>query len=326
MNALKLSSCFVLSGLAAFGQANSPTAQISNGAITAKFYLPDATKGYYRGTRFDWSGQISSLKTAKHEYFGQWNAKYDPRLHDAIMGPVEEFRTNGAGLGYDEAKPQDTFIRIGVGVVRKPDEMQYEVFKSYDIVDPGKWTVKRGAKQITFVHDLKDGKGYAYRYTKTVRLVGATNTMVIEHSLKNVGRKLIETSQYNHNFFVMDGAPTGPDSHVEFPFELQPVRAFQGGIAESKGKTIGYNSELKPGQSVIAEFKGFGPTAADYDIKLENHKAGAGVRIRGDQPLSKVVYWSIRSTFCPEPYIDLKVAPGREIKWKYTYDFYDIKR
>ena len=101
---------------------------------------------------------------------------------------------------------------------------------------------------------------------------------------------------------------------------------YQEGRGSAKGKTIGYNSELKPGQSVIAEFKGFGPTAADYDIKLENHKAGAGVRIRGDQPLSKVVYWSIRSTFCPEPYIDLKVAPGREIKWKYTYDFYDIKR
>src|SRR5687767_12596314 len=101
--------------------ADFPEAQISNGAITAKLYLPDPERGYYRGTRFDWSGVIYSLKAGGHEYFGQWFDRYDPKLHDAIMGPVEEFRTNDAGLGFDEAKAGGTFIRIGVGVVTKPD-------------------------------------------------------------------------------------------------------------------------------------------------------------------------------------------------------------
>ena len=102
-----------------------PEAEISNGSIQARLLLPDPEHGYYRGTRFDWSGAIASLKYKGHEYFGQWFEKYDPKIHDAIMGPVEEFRTNDAGLGYAEAKTGDTFIRIGVGVVRKPEEAQY---------------------------------------------------------------------------------------------------------------------------------------------------------------------------------------------------------
>ncbi len=33
-----------------------PSAKISNGLIAAELYLPDASRGYYQGTRFDWSG------------------------------------------------------------------------------------------------------------------------------------------------------------------------------------------------------------------------------------------------------------------------------
>ena len=150
--------------------ADPPHATISNGAVTAKFYLPDATNGYYRGTRFDWSGVIYSLRTAKHEYFGQWFPKYDPILHDAIMGPVEEFKTNGAGLGWEDAKPGDTFIRIGVGVLRRPDDKTFNAFSYYPIVDPGKWRVRKAKDRITFTHTLSDEKGSLFNPGTTVPL------------------------------------------------------------------------------------------------------------------------------------------------------------
>ena len=92
-----------------------PEASISNGLIQAKLYLPDPAKGYYQATRFDWSGQIPSLTYNGHSYFGLWNpAPYDPKLHDAITGPVEEFLTDGMGLGYADAKAGGTFVKIGV--------------------------------------------------------------------------------------------------------------------------------------------------------------------------------------------------------------------
>jgi len=70
--------------------------------------------------------------------------------------------------------------------------------------------------------------------------------------------------------------------------------------------------------------KGFSNSAEDYDIRVENTKAGAGVRFTSDQPLSKIVFWSSSTTVCPEPYIKMKVEPGQEFNWKITYEYYTL--
>jgi hypothetical protein len=39
---------------------------------------------------------------------------HDPTIHDVVTEPLTEFRTNDSGLGYEEAKPGDAFVRIGI--------------------------------------------------------------------------------------------------------------------------------------------------------------------------------------------------------------------
>lgn len=304
--------------------ADAPFAEIKNAAITARILLPDPEKGYYRGTRFDWSGVTSSLKTKNHEYFGVWFPRYDPKLHDAIMGPVEEFRSADGGLGYMEAPAGGDFVRIGVGVCRKPDESPFQPFKTYEIVDPGKWEVKAESGRVRFIHVVKGPNGYAYRYTKTMILVKDEPKLVIEHKLENTGTRRITSHQYNHNFFVIDGQPTGPGVVVKFPFDLKAVRPFTGDLGEVRGSEIHYLKELSQGQSVFGEFTGFGSTAADYHIVAEHRKAGAGVRITGDKPIVRLIYWSIRTVFSPEAYVAIEADPGKSDSWTYTYQFYDL--
>jgi hypothetical protein len=308
----------------ALAAADFPEAEISNDQVRATLRLPDPERGYYRGTRFDWSGVISSLQYKGHQYFGQWFEKYDPKLHDAITGPVEEFLTNDAGLGYSEAKPGGTFIRIGAGVVRKPDEPQYRRYNTYEIVDNGKWTIHKAADHVEFIQRLSDASGYGYEYRKVVRLHRGKPELVLQHSLRNTGRLPIETVVYDHNFFVIDGHPTGPEFTVKFPFDLH-AKADLKDMAAVKAHDLVYLRELQKGESAFTELQGFGQTAADYDIRIENRIAGAGVRIVGDQPLAKVVFWSIRTTLCPEPYIKMRVEPGKESKWNITYDFYTLE-
>jgi hypothetical protein len=302
--------------------SNVPQAEISSERIRATLYLPDATSGYYRGTRFDWSGAIASLQWNGHEYFGQWFERYDPRLHDAITGPVEEFLTGDSALGYAEAKPGGAFVRIGVGAVRKRDESAYKRFETYEIVDPGKWSVKKGKDRIEFVHELGDTAGYAYVYRKTLRLDG--DTLVLEHTLKNTGSKLIPTSVYNHNFFTLDGQTTGADFTVRFPFEPRAVRPLNG-LAEVKGKELVFLRAFEPKQTLFSEIEGFGSTSRDYGFQLENRKTGAGVRVTGDHAVQKLYFWSAPKTICPEPYIDVSVEPGRESSWRIVYEFYQVK-
>lgn len=317
--AFGLAGLLIGSGIA----ADYPAAEISNGLIHAKLMLPDAESGSYRATRFDWSGIISSLQYDGHEYFGQWYQHHDPKIHDAITGPVEEFRTNDAGLGYDEAKAGGTFVRIGVGVVRKPDEKAYRPFFTYDIVDPGKRSVRHGKNWIEFEQKLTSDDGYAYVYRKRVSLTKGKPQLVIEHWLKNTGRKTIDTNVYDHNFFVIDHEVVEPEIAIRFAFAPKPKQELTNG-AEIRGNEIVYTRELQKGESVFSDIEGFNKDAKDYDIRIENRKTGAGVRISGDRPLSRVVFWSIRSVACPEPWIQLQAEPGRETKWKITYDFYTM--
>ena len=300
-----------------------PEANISNGLIHAELMLPDSRYGSYRGTRFDWSGVISSLQFGGHEYFGRWYDHHDPKIHDAITGPVEEFRTNDKGLGYDEAKVGGTFVRIGVGTVLKPDEPAYRAYDTYDIVDPGKWTIHKHKDRIEFTHELKSELGYAYIYRKTIRLVKGKPELLIEHSLKNTGKKEIETTQYNHNFFVIDHEVVGPDISVKFAFTPKPTRGFNE-RAEVRGQEIVFPRELQGKNGVFSELEGSKNDVKDYDFRVENLKTRAGVHITSDQPLEKVNFWAISTVASAEPYIRLKIEPGKEVQWKVRYDFYTL--
>ena len=141
---------------------------------------------------------------------------------------------------------------------------------------------------------------------------------MLEHRLKNTGRKPIATSVYNHNFFTLDRQPTGPDIVVRFPFDPRAARALNG-LAEVRGKEL-------VSQGVQ------GPNGLHRGRRIRRHHtsdfsvitAGAGqacaspaiVRCRSccsGPPGSR----SVRSF-----YIDASVEPGKESSWRITYQFY----
>jgi hypothetical protein len=322
-------------------QSSYPEAQLTNGQLRVRVYLPDAQKGFYRSTRFDWSGAIPSLQYQGHEYYGPWFTKHDPAVRDFVyqgsdivvssqsgmVGPVEEFRTP---LGYMQAKAGETFVKIGVGVLRKPDDAQYSGYANYDIVDSGKWTVDHDATSVTTSQEINDASsGYGYVYRKVMRLTPGKPELVIEHSLKNIGRLAIQTRQYNHNFLVLDGAATGPDFVITVPFQIQ-TRPGKGApdaeFAAVEGNKIVYRKKLEgQDRATVNGIQGYAADAKDYDIRIENKASGAGVRITSDRPLAAESLWSIRSVIAMEPDVDVSTAPGATTSWTYTYTYYTTK-
>ena len=313
--------------------ANFPETTISNGQITAKIYLPDAKNGYYRSTRFDWSGAIYSLQYKGHDFYGPWFDRIDPKVINwvfqgpdivsgpcsALEGPVDEFQTV---LGWDDAKPGGTFIKIGVGVLRKIGT-EYNRYFPYDVVDSGKWSVEKHKDSIAFQQELSDpASGYGYVYRKIVRLVKDKPEMVIERNLKNTGKREIQSNTYDHNFVVLDKQPPGPDFTFKVPFQIQSPRTPRKEQAEIRGNEIVYNKTLSGEDQVAVPIEGFGDSAKDNEIVIENKKVGAGVRVRGDRPLVRNILWSIRTVLADEPYIAIDIQPGTEFTWKNTFDYY----
>jgi hypothetical protein len=312
-----------------------PNAEIANGEIRAKIYLPDAKIGFYRGTRFDWSGVIYSLEYKGHQYYGPWFDKTDPKIHDfvydgphivagpcsAITGPVDEFKP----LGWDEARAGGAFVKIGMGILRKPREGKYDNYELYEIVSPGKWTIAKNLDSVEFKQELSDSSsGYGYVYRKSVRLTNAKPEMALEHSLKNTGTRVIQTSVYNHNFLVLDGQSPGPGFVITVPFQIRSAQPPKQTLAEIRGNQIVYLHTLEKHDIAATPLQGFRDTAEDHQIRIENRKLGAGLKISADRPLSSESLWSIRTVIAMEPFISIAIEPGSEFTWKSTYSYYTL--
>ena len=334
--------------------ADPPTAEIGNGQIKAKIYLPDPVNGFYRSTRFDWSGVVGSLEYKGHNFYGPWFYRIDPGVYDlgydqegvvsapftAMVGPAEEFGTDGAALGFAEAKPGGTFVKIGVGILRKPQAGEaavppsppgrgapdrYDHSRTYTLFDAGKWTVNKKRDSVEFTQVLDDSAdGYAYIYRKVIRLVPGQPQMVIEHSLKNTGKRPIQSTVYDHNFLVLDGQGPSDGLTITVPFPIDSPRPPTAGLLEVRGNQLAYVKTLENEERATATIHGFGDTAKDYDIRVENKKLAAGYRVTGDRPLSNIAVWSIRTVNAVEPYISMSIEPGKEFTWNLNYEYYTL--
>jgi hypothetical protein len=334
---LSMAALFLLNAQLPAQSADHPEAEISNGLLTARMYLPDPDEGYYRSTRFDWSGAVYSLEHEGHEYYGVWYDRIDPEvvnwvfegdeivsgLCSALPGPVNEFQTP---LGWDEAEPGGRFIKLGVGVLRR-GEGNYNRFVHYDVLNPGTWTVNVGANAVEFIQTLDAPElGYGYVYRKVVTLVEGQPEMVIEQSMTNTGAKAIHSDVYNHHFMVMDQQPPGPDFTIRFPFELEPTRAADPALINVEGNELVYAKQLSGQDEAVVVFEGYGNTAADTEMIIENEKLGAGVRITADRPLIRDMLWSIRTVFAIEPYMAVDIEPGEEFTWTNRFEYYTLPR
>jgi hypothetical protein len=321
---------------ALLGAADYPSAEIVSGELRVKLYIPDAKDGFYRASRFDWSGMIYSLTYKGHEYYGPWFQRVDPKVRDfafdgadvvaspctAAVGPAEEFVTEtNQPLGYQEAKAGGTFVKIGVGALRKPDDSNYNRFTLYEVGDAGKWTVQKNADSVDFTQILSDpSSGYGYVYRKTISV--SKGEMTIAHRLKNTGSKPIDTNVYNHNFLRIDGAAPGPDYTITVPFQIQSNRPPNADFAEIRGNQILYKKLLANQDRVATPMQGFGSEAKDFDIRIENRKSAAGMRITGDRPLQSEALWSIRAVLAVEPFVKIHAAPGEEFSWSLKYSYF----
>lgn len=315
--------------------ADYPQVQLDNRQIKVTVNLPDAARGFYRGTRFDWAGVLENVEYRGHRYYGRWFQQTDASVHDfvyrgadivagpctAVTGPAEEFGV----LGYNEAKPGGTFVKIGVGVLRKSDASRYDQFHLYEIVDPGKRSLRTGEDFVEFTQELNDpGSGYGYVYRKVVRLAQGKPELTIEHSLKNIGRLAIESRVFNHNFLFLDGQAPGPGVVITVPFEIQTSRPPNKNLAEVRGNQIAYVKAFEGQDLATTQVGGFGDSARDDDIRVENRRVGAGMRVTGDRPLASEALWSIRTALAMEPFVSLNVAPAGEFSWKLTYEYYTL--
>ena len=236
-------------------------------------------------------------------------------------GPAEEFDPTDDPPGFAAAKPGESFIKLGVGVLQRPDAGEYDHYRAYEVLDHGRWRARRsGPHSVEFLQEIDDPhSGYAYRYLKRIDLSPGTARMVISHTLENRGKRPIQSSLYDHNFLTLDDHPTQQGLLLAAPFAIAP------GIATSDAAVAGNQLTLArtpaAHTSIAFEIAGFGPDAKDYRLDITSADGRATVGVSGDTPLAKVQFWSIPRVVAAEPYIRIDVAAGHSQSWRYVYTY-----
>ena len=324
--------------------ASGSTREIGNASLRMRVELP-ATAGSYRGTRFDWSGMVRSLRVRGYEFYGPWFDRIDPAIHNNVQrtrpdglgevvtgiassgqGPAEEFLTDDKALGFDAAAPGGLFLKIGVGVLRRPDAEPYDRYRAYEIVDGGRWATRVGKDTVTFRQVLADkASGYGYVYTKSVQIVRDRPVLVIRHALRNTGAKPLVTSVYDHNFFAT-GRPTDAGFRFIAPWPVTADAISRPDLVRVGGHTFEILGRYAPTDMTAIWLSGFGATPRDYAFRVEDARSGLGYSVQGDRPLDRLMTWTIWSNLSVESFIRLNAVPGKEERWSYTYRYVAPRR
>lgn len=308
-----------------------------------------APPGYvYAGTRFDWTGfitQITLTTPEKIQHTFCVPESLEAGKGTGGWGLCNEFG-NDKPIGYYDIQPGESFPKMGIGLLKRPDLSQYNFFYSYEIVKQFPIMIDVTENQAIFIVKPIDCRGNAARLTKRISVY--ENWLEIAYQLENVGSKLIDTNEYCHNFMGIDEHPLGPDYRLHLPYLIQheySIAASRPFLLPLLHKVIPKFVQEKllkpmaaPGNKSVkisgADFlfpstpkspfyfriQGFSKSDG-YQWELSHLPSGIRLREYDDFPPSRVAVWGTTHVISAEIFVDITLQPGQVKKWTRKYEF-----
>lgn len=257
------------------------------------------------GPRFETTAAVTSVRLDGLEYL-------------TAQGLADEFNPKWiAPPGYNEARPGEAFLKIGVGTLRRLDHYRY-LFGQFPVqrLAPNR-LVRATATEAAFSQAFDSGLGYAYVYEKTYRVDPARATLRICYRLRNTGAKPLLTEQYNHNWFCLGDAPQCGTT-VRSPFALQPApdQPFDG-LEIRSGRLTLTRPVARPSSASTLQYV----RAWRNRLRIENPASGQWVAVSGDFPVSRFSLFANAEAVCPEVFCQWTLPPGASAEWERVYQF-----
>lgn len=284
---------------------------IQSGDLRAMVLAPKST--LYNRTRFGQAGFV-------------YGVSYKGVRFDAPESLIPGQGTQGQGLCSEytlyeaekEAKVGETYLRNGVGYVKRKEElltiMSIEEFEPYPI------EVIEEEDRLTFISTPKTINGYGYKETRVV--TAKDNTLSIHVTLENTGEKTLHDNEYNHNFVSINGLPCGPKYKLHIPALAKVGLAENCGVIALPGGEMGITWEDKPRQYFFNLFDQIRPRDEyDYTWKLVHELTGASISETDDFSPEHITTWGVQQCICPEVFNEITVEPGQSASWTRTWHF-----
>ena len=273
----------------------------------------------YKGSRFDWSGKISSIRfkdlpLTTIEDAGSKDVNFLGK------GLYNEFGITNP-LGYNETPKGGWFHKIGVGLLKK-EHKQY-LFHRKHVIRPAHFDITYEDRKIIIICKSELVNGYSYILKKEISI--SENSFTINYFLHNTGEKKIITDEYVHNFMAINNALIGEDYTLKFPFPINPS-LFDETVNSEKKVEIGlenitFNKTPKK-QFFFSNLTGGKELQAEWI--LTNLKANVGIKEFGSFKTDKINLWGWKHVISPELFFKISVDPKETVEWSRKFDVFKI--
>jgi len=273
----------------------------------------------YKGSRFDWSGKISSI-----------------RFKDLPLTTIEDAGSKdvnflGKGLynefgitnpvGYNETPKGGWFHKIGVGLLKK-EHKQY-LFHRKHVIRPAHFDITYEDRKIIIICKSELVNGYSYILKKEISI--SENSFTINYFLHNTGEKKIITDEYVHNFMAINNALIGEDYTLKFPFPINSSLFDETVNSENKVEigldNVTFNKTPEK-QFFFSNLTGGKELQAEWI--LTNLKANVGIKEFGSFKTDKINLWGWKHVISPELFFKISVDPKETVEWSRKFDVFKI--
>ncbi len=298
-----------------------PLIELSNQHASVLLMKADEALAFNTASRFDRAGMVLLARTAAgHAYFGPIidRDRHDPGRDDHVAGTAGEYGMTSP-LGYEEAGPGESFVKIGIGVLRRTDDKPYFFRRDYPLVDGGRWRIESTPVQSIAVQAVDGPRGWGYEQRTRVALLPDRPGFVIERTLTNTGTQPFATDYYCHNFVLLDGQEVSPDYTLSFrpAHAVAPGHSLPASLRFEEGQ-LRLRRPLAQQQSIwlplISHDEGSAPWRATW-----SHLAGATISVEQQPKPDRVVIYMLSPYLSVEPFTDIKLRPGESFTLTATY-------
>lgn len=271
----------------------------------------------YQGTRFDGAGFITGVELNGRYQFCVPES-LTPGAGTGGIGICSEFGIKEA-IGYEDTRIGELFPKLGVGLLTRPDEAEYQFYRDYACQRFETRVEQKGEQQICFTTLPAECRGYAARVQKNIEISG--NTLSVTYTVENIGSRILTTDEYSHNFLGFDGDEVGPDYVLKLPFAPRTwsddPATLEGLVFEGDQVTW----ERRPEKDFYFRMDAFDGRETPWLWELRHRPSGLTVREVSKLPLSSAAVWGHGHVISPEMFVAVHIAPGEEQSWTRSYEF-----
>ncbi len=273
----------------------------------------------YNHPRFDWTGKIIDVQYKGISLAG-FEKEDAPPGEFIGRGFYNEFGIERP-IGFTECRVGDWFHKIGVGLLQK-DGDEYAFFHPYKI-RALEFHIEKADTYLIFTCESPIVNGYGYRYERKLMLM--EDGFRMHYRLENIGFRIIETDEYNHNFTMIDEDKIGKNYKLRFPFKLRPGSYGEAlnpqEVVDISDCEVSFN-HVPASPFFYSYLNGKDTIAAHWE--LIHRQSGIGISEIVDFKTFKVNLWGWKGAISPELFIDIRIKPGESKSWSRYYQISEI--